>query len=226
VDKDSLSEQLGQRRSIEAIAREVGRDPSTVAYWANKHGLVSTHGSRHRARGGVERDALEAMLVAGLTVRDMAASLGLSYTTVRYWLARHGLRMARGRRLAETAAARREGFATVAATCDVHGSVTLIRRGRDGFRCPECRREAVSARRRRVKRVLVEEAGGACSLCGYARSVAALHFHHLDPAVKALTVSRHGVTRSLAAARAEATKCVLLCANCHAEVEAGVTVIG
>jgi hypothetical protein len=30
-----------------------------------------------------------------------------------------------------------------------------------------------------------------------------------------------GVTRSRAEARAEARKCVLLCANCHAEVEAG-----
>ena len=57
------------------------------------------------------------------------------------------------------------------------------------------------------------------------RSVAALHFHHVDPAAKAFTVSRHGVTRSLTAARAEATKCILLCANCHAEVEAGVTVV-
>jgi hypothetical protein len=31
------------------------------------------------------------------------------------------------------------------------------------------------------------------------------------------------VTRSLARARDEARKCVLLCANCHAEVEGGFT---
>jgi hypothetical protein len=30
------------------------------------------------------------------------------------------------------------------------------------------------------------------------------------------------VTRALAKAREEAAKCVLLCANCHAEVEAGI----
>jgi hypothetical protein len=47
------------------------------------------------------------------------------------------------------------------------------------------------------------------------------HFHHVDPGEKAFAFSRHGVTRSLAAARAEAAKCVLLCSNCHAEVEAG-----
>jgi ribosomal protein L30E len=30
-----------------------------------------------------------------------------------------------------------------------------------------------------------------------------------------------GAARSIAAARAEMAKCVLLCANCHAEVEQG-----
>jgi hypothetical protein len=34
-----------------------------------------------------------------------------------------------------------------------------------------------------------------------------------------------GVTRSLAAARVEMAKCVLLCANCHAEVELGITTL-
>ena len=58
-------------------------------------------------------------------------------------------------------------------------------------------------------------------LCGYDRSLSGLHFHHVDPAQKAFALSRQGVTRSLAAARAEAGKCVLLCSNCHAEVEAG-----
>jgi hypothetical protein len=58
-------------------------------------------------------------------------------------------------------------------------------------------------------------------LCGYSRCPAALQFHHRDPATKSFAVSRQGVTRSLARARAEARKCVLLCANCHAEVESG-----
>jgi hypothetical protein len=79
----------------------------------------------------------------------------------------------------------------------------------------------VHRRRREVKRVLVDEAGGQCVLCGYRASLAGLHFHHVDPADKAFALSRQGVTRSLDAARAEARKCALLCSNCHAEVEAG-----
>jgi hypothetical protein len=42
------------------------------------------------------------------------------------------------------------------------------------------------------------------------------------PSEKDFSLGRKGVTRSLEKARAEAQKCVLLCGNCHAEVEAGV----
>jgi hypothetical protein len=62
-------------------------------------------------------------------------------------------------------------------------------------------------------------------LCGYDRSPAALQFHHVDPKEKVFSLSRRGVTIALEAARAEAAKCVLLCANCHAEVEGGFAVL-
>ena len=73
-----------------------------------------------------------------------------------------------------------------------------------------------------MKELLVREAGGACALCGYDRYQGALQFHHLDRGEKAFAVGNDGNTRSLARARSEAQKCLLVCANCHAEVEAGV----
>jgi len=76
-------------------------------------------------------------------------------------------------------------------------------------------------RRRKVKAILIAEAGGRCRLCGYDGHPAALQFHHLDANGKRFSLSQQGVSRSLERARAEARKCVLLCANCHAEVEAG-----
>jgi hypothetical protein len=79
----------------------------------------------------------------------------------------------------------------------------------------------VNEHRRRVKQTLVAEAGGRCILCGYDRCVRALEFHHVDPATKRFGVALRGVARSLERARAEAAKCVLLCSNCHMEVEAG-----
>jgi 5-methylcytosine-specific restriction endonuclease McrA len=98
-------------------------------------------------------------------------------------------------------------------------------RAEGGWRCLKCRSEAVTRRRKRVKEILVAEAGGACALCGYSRCLAALEFHHVDPARKRFAVAAGGVTRALETSREEASKCVLLCGNCHAEVEAGVTAL-
>jgi hypothetical protein len=81
--------------------------------------------------------------------------------------------------------------------------------------------ERVARRRRQIKELLVQEAGGRCVLCGYDRCVAALHFHHVDPSEKSFAIARRGHTRSLERAREEARKCVLVCANCHAEIEGG-----
>jgi len=72
-----------------------------------------------------------------------------------------------------------------------------------------------------VKQRLVEEAGGCCALCGYARHTAVLQFHHLDPTTKRFGIGSRGLGRAWADLRAEAAKCVLLCPTCHAEVELG-----
>lgn len=88
------------------------------------------------------------------------------------------------------------------------------------YRCRQCRVEAVARRRRKVKLILAKEAGGRCRLCGYNRCLAALEFHHVNPKTKSFGLSRRGA-RSISWLRSEASKCVLLCSNCHAEVEAG-----
>jgi hypothetical protein len=105
--------------------------------------------------------------------------------------------------------------------CEHHGVVVFNRQAMGGYRCSRCTSAAVRRRRRKVKRVLVEEAGGGCARCGYDRCLSALAFHHVEPADKSFALSHRGIGRSIAKARAEAAKCVLLCANCHAEVEAG-----
>jgi transposase-like protein len=160
-----------------------------------------------------------------MPIRAMAEQLGVSYTTVRHWLKRYGLSTPRARRLAETAAARAANVESALATCPRHGLTSFGRGARGQYRCLKCRSEAVVARRRRVKARLVEVAGGRCALCGYDRSAAALQFHHVDPADKAFSIAGRGVTRALSTALAEARKCVLLCATCHAEVEAGVATL-
>ena len=48
-------------------------------------------------------------------------------------------------------------------------------------------------------------------------------FHHLDPSKKDFGLSMRGLTRSWEKMRTELDKCILLCANCHAEVHEGIT---
>jgi 5-methylcytosine-specific restriction endonuclease McrA len=99
--------------------------------------------------------------------------------------------------------------------CIKHPNEKLIETGH--HRCRKCRSENVSKRRKKVKLILVKEAGGACRLCGYNKYVGALHFHHLDPKTKSFSLSNNGLTKSITKLREEASKCILLCANCHAE---------
>ncbi len=212
-----LVAELASGRSIESIARESGRSPSTVAYWVNKHGLTSTHAARHRARGGLTREQLEPLIEEGRSIREIAIELAVSPGTVRHWLTKYDLRT-RPRRYSLRGETKPE---TLVRECPLHGWTTYVRIGGRRYRCGRCNVESVAARRRRIKEILVREAGGRCLICGFAEYIGALQFHHVDPASKQFSVSRDGVTRSLRRAREEAGKCVLLCANCHAMVEAG-----
>ena len=58
-------------------------------------------------------------------------------------------------------------------------------------------RRCVSQTSRKVKAILVEEAGGCCRLCGYDRNMRALQFHHLDPAQKRHEINAKGVALAL-----------------------------
>jgi hypothetical protein len=97
---------------------------------------------------------------------------------------------------------------------------TVTKAGYVRWRCRRCMGEAVTRRKQKVRRTLVDEAGGRCAVCGYDRCIVNLHFHHVDPTTKELAMTAQ-IGRSLAAFREEAKKCVLVCANCHGEIEAG-----
>lgn len=84
--------------------------------------------------------------------------------------------------------------------------------------------QRVEKRRREVALKAVELKGGCCAACGYDGCVRALEFHHAEPKRKAFQV-RSGNTPGWARIVAELEKCVLLCANCHREAEAGAALL-
>lgn len=80
--------------------------------------------------------------------------------------------------------------------------------------------QAVTKRRRVLKLKAVEKLGGKCMICGYNRYQGGLDFHHIDPNDKEFAISGSGFSRSWARVEKEIKKCLLVCANCHREIEA------
>lgn len=221
MDRPLLEGLLSEGLSLAEIGRRLDLHEATVGYWVKKHGLKAVNRAKHAPRGALLRADLELLVERGMSVAQVAATVGRSKATVRHWLREYGLKTRTAeRRRAFTAQAQR-----MALDCPSHGTTVFQLRSGGGYRCLKCRSEAVTRRRRRVKQLLVEEAGGACQACGYNRCVAALEFHDLEPGEKAFALSHRGVARSIAKARAEAKKCALLCSNCHVEVEMGFRVL-
>lgn len=61
--------------------------------------------------------------------------------------------------------------------------------------------------------------GGKCRICGYDRCLAALEFHHESPEHKDFAI---GSASSWKRIEQELPKTILVCANCHREIHAGI----
>lgn len=84
--------------------------------------------------------------------------------------------------------------------------------------------EHVKTWRKRTKERIVRSLGGNCVCCGYDRCLNALQCHHLFDKDFSLAAIRANAT-NWARIVEEVRKCVLLCANCHAEVHNGVRIV-
>ena len=81
--------------------------------------------------------------------------------------------------------------------------------------------EGLRRKKRLIKQVLVDYKGGKCELCGYNKCLGALEFHHLNPNEKEFEISKKNLnnnTVTIEDLKKEADKCILVCANCHAEL--------
>lgn len=225
MDREQLRQWLDEGLSLPQIGRLTGELPGTVGYWVRKYGFVANGRAEFSRKGGLSKEKLEPLVDGGATLKEIAEQLDVGVDTVRRWLSRHGLRTLRsdGARTDLALEARSKGSNRFVSICRIHGETEFLVLPDGRSRCAKCNAAGVTHRRRRVKQILIEEAGGCCMICGYDRHPGALQFHHLEPNQKSFGIGSRGVTRAIEKARAEARKCVLLCANCHAEVEAGVT---
>lgn len=80
---------------------------------------------------------------------------------------------------------------------------------------------AVRKRRKKIREMSVEYKGGKCTFCNYSKCLEALDFHHKNDTDKDFGISAKGYTRSWEKVKKELYKCILVCANCHRELHAG-----
>ena len=58
-----------------------------------------------------------------------------------------------------------------------------------------------------------------CAICGYNKCKRALEFHHTNPEDKEFNLAIKNLCKSPKILAEELNKCILLCSNCHREVE-------
>lgn len=174
-----MEQQLSQGLSLAEIGRLAGRHEATVAYWLKKYGLTAANRTKHSSRGGLGRQQLEGLVGAGMSIAEIAEETSLSKATVRHWLMRYGLKtqgaLGRRRRV-EVVQAQEMGLNVTVLKCRRHGETAFVLDQRGYYRCKLCRSESVSRRRRKVKELLVAEAGGACCVC----ATRATHVHYIS----------------------------------------------
>jgi len=86
------------------------------------------------------------------------------------------------------------------------------------YRCFQCCRERTNRYYAHKKKQVIDQMGGQCIICGYNECIASLEFHHLDRSTKEAGISDL-IKKPLEIIMEEANKCVLVCRNCHGEIE-------
>lgn len=112
--------------------------------------------------------------------------------------------------------------------CEICGAEFETKTGGNSRKyCFECspsypkggsRAKTITALRRAMKKEAVKRHGGKCEICGYNKCIDALQFHHRNPEEKDFGLASSGISHSWEEYLAESQKCILVCANCHAEL--------
>jgi hypothetical protein len=162
----------------------------------------------------MEKLELATLLDEGLSIREISARIGLSYTTTRYWMRKHELKANYGPH------GKRFGKALYRCRCGETDPAHFY--GKKFNICANCHNKYVINRGRQTKVKIIKHLGGVCSnpRCGFFLYRSALTIHHLDPAKKDPSFRSYRGW-SWARIEKEIEGCILLCACCHIAVHAG-----
>lgn len=87
-------------------------------------------------------------------------------------------------------------------------------------RCKSCNCRISKLYKRKVSNKIMNELKiNGCAICGYNKCNRALSFHHTNPDDKLFIMSAGNIFRNEKSLCNEINKCILLCLNCHMEIE-------
>ena len=113
--------------------------------------------------------------------------------------------------------------------CKKHGMTEFYiwrdkTRDRNSYKCRTCNVEAVTRRRKKLKKMAIEHMGSKCHKCNISFEHQSVYeFHHLDPNSKDFGIGAKGHTISWERMKVELAKCIMVCANCHRIIHANNT---
>ena len=155
----------------------------------------------------MDKSTLSEMIDRGMGSGQIARLTGKSPSTIKYWLKKYDLRTRR--------------MPAKCLECGEDNPDNFY--GHQKSQCKKCFNVYVYKRSKEIRRIVIDEHGGKCSVCGYNKYIGALEFHHTDSSKKD-KMFMNSSAWSLERLRKETETCIVLCANCHREVEAGITI--
>ncbi len=159
----------------------------------------------------ITEQALRESIAERLTIRQIALRFGCSYTNVRYWLKKLGIKTLHGPHC------RRFDGAHLCGRCGEIDPAKFY--GRKMSICGRCQNQYVIDKGREKRDFALDLLGAKCVKCGYASFRCSLQIHHKDPRHKDVGFkSMRGW--SFARIEREMRGCVVLCGNCHPAVHA------
>lgn len=151
----------------------------------------------------MEREELQKLIDKNLSIRGICKELNKSYSAVRHWLKKYGLKT------------NHKPFNTKYYT-EEEKELIRVKRNK---KTTTCNRKRAKERKQQIIETMFN---GKCMACGYNHCFQALEFHHKNPDEKSfeLNIAKLGQL-SMETINDEVSKCVLLCANCHREAHYG-----
>lgn len=158
----------------------------------------------------ITKEKLENYLAENLMKKEIAEKENVTISTVTKWIQKYKL-----------GHSRRSLKNCVICGKELCGSQTKFCSKACGCKNGNLNHQTYSKQQQRgVKRKLdlIAFRGSKCEKCGYDKNLASLQFHHINPLEKDTNMDMRKLSNStLEWCMNELSKCLVLCANCHAE---------